>query len=117
MQSAEHRKQLVEKFGSWLQDLEVLNAAMKDLSKKHAFVYNASQESSSASSSSAMSSSSPNTTLHVWTDDQVFLPPPNEACFIKTVAASGQVFDMCLRSGNDLISNVIKSAEGRWPDW
>jgi hypothetical protein len=26
------------------------------------------------------------------------------------------VFDMCLRLGNDLISNVIKS-EGRWPDW
>jgi hypothetical protein len=116
VQSAEHRKQLVEKFSLWLQDLEILNAAMKDLSKKHVFIYNASQELSSVPSSSAMSSSSPNTTLHVWTDDQVFQPPPNEDCSLKTVTASGQVFDMCLRLGNDLISNVIKS-EGRWPDW
>jgi hypothetical protein len=119
VQSADHRKQLVEKFSTWLQDLESLNAAMKDLSGRAAFVFSASHVSSLSSSSKSWSSSlSPsNTTLHVWTDDQVFQPPPNEACFMRQVMAAGQTFDMCLRSGNDLISNVIKGAEGRWPDW
>jgi hypothetical protein len=39
---------------------------------------------------------------------------------MKRVAAfstGGAAFDMCLRSAPDLISDVIKGASGRWPDW
>jgi len=111
VESAEHRTQLVQQFSTWLQDLERLNAAMKDLSSKAAFVYNASAVSSSSSSSNASSAS-----LHLWTD-QIFQPPPGEACHVKQVIAGGKIYDMCLRSGQDLISDVIKGHEGRWPDW
>jgi hypothetical protein len=112
--SAEQRKQLGEQFSLWLQDLERLNAAMKDLSNRASVAYSASAVSSSSSNASSSNASS--VSLHLWTE-QAFQPPPGESCHVKQVLAGGHVYDMCLRTGKDLISDVIKGHEGRWPDW